>query len=228
MKPISECPYIDVKDIIISKDRVRKDFSCVMDMVKSLSKHGQLQPIVLTRKDDGKLHLVIGETRSRACLFVDSMKGKIAYVLKEDLNDLEALEIELEENLVRKGLEGTERLEGLRRLDELKRKIHGDSGRGGNSESDGAWTVKKTAELTGESVQAVSRQLITARKLKARPELFTAIPGLRNLPISAMHKAIENFEEGEKTKRLIASGHVEPRHSLPQRGLPGVAQNPLR
>lgn len=60
--------YIPISEIVPNSEQPRRDFSHsdLEDLVLSIKKHGVLQPIVVTEKEDGGYELIAGERRLRA------------------------------------------------------------------------------------------------------------------------------------------------------------------
>lgn len=104
---------IEISSIRIS-DRVRQDVGDIAPLMDSMQRHGQLNPITVTRSNE----LVAGFRRLSAARklgwqYID------ANVVERD-SAIEKLELELEENVHRKDFSPEELLAGYRRLDKLK------------------------------------------------------------------------------------------------------------
>ena len=100
---------IKITDIESREDQVRSDFSeaRIDSLAKSIAEVGQLQPIVVQKKDDHFL-LIAGERRLRAVKKDD--KEKIAAViLEEEVSPEKFRQIQLIENLQRQDLNPLER-----------------------------------------------------------------------------------------------------------------------
>lgn len=192
---------VSIIEIHVKPDRVRRDFSHVMDMKKSIEKVGLLHAIVVTRRHEGGFWLICGESRFRASAMVPWMKGTVPIQIKEEMDGLHQAEAELEENLRRKDLTPIEQMHALAKIDEVKRALYGDQTK---ANPDG-WSHKKTAEITGIEKTIVGEQIALSKKLKARPELLKRI---ENLPISQAIKHVKQIEEGEKVQRLAESGQI--------------------
>lgn len=59
---------LDIRDIAANKDQPRKNFKeeNIKDLAKSIEENGLIQPIVVTRSDNGKYMIIAGERRFRA------------------------------------------------------------------------------------------------------------------------------------------------------------------
>ncbi len=100
-------------DDIIIKDRVRTDIGDLKPLMESMRKHGQLNPVTLSRENE----LIAGHRRTLAARelgwkFID------AHIV-ERATEVEKLQLELEENVHRKDFSPEELLAGYRRLDKL-------------------------------------------------------------------------------------------------------------
>ena len=99
---------IAVRDIESRPEQVRTDFSeeRIDSLAKSIAEVGQLQPIVVQKKDDHFL-LIAGERRLRAVK--KDEHDKIAAVILEDVSPEKFRQIQLIENLQRQDLNPLER-----------------------------------------------------------------------------------------------------------------------
>ncbi|PTV93914.1 ParB/RepB/Spo0J family partition protein [Halanaerobium saccharolyticum] len=99
---------IEVRDIESRPEQVRTDFSeeRIDSLAKSIAEVGQLQPIVVQKKDDHFL-LIAGERRLRAVK--KDEHAKIAAVILEDVSPEKFRQIQLIENLQRQDLNPLER-----------------------------------------------------------------------------------------------------------------------
>lgn len=99
---------IAVSNIESRPDQVRTDFSeeRIDSLAKSIAEVGQLQPIVVQKKDDHFL-LIAGERRLRAVK--KDEQDKIAAVILEDVSPEKFRQIQLIENLQRQDLNPLER-----------------------------------------------------------------------------------------------------------------------
>lgn len=105
---------IRISEIEPNKAQPRKYFDKekLEELASSIREHGLLQPI-LVRKVNDKYQIISGERRWRACRMAGLVE--IPVILKE-LDDKQALEIGLIENLQREDLNVVEEAEGYRAL----------------------------------------------------------------------------------------------------------------
>jgi len=204
LKYPKEAFLLPFKDID-TKDRARKDFKGIEDLVESLKHKGLLHPPVVAQDENGKWFLVAGERRIRAMLILGLTD--LPVVTRDNLSAIDRKELELEENIQRKALDWSEQIENLRQLDELKKQKYGEAMRGGGAGNEEKWSTAKTAELEGISKQEAGKQIAFAKLMNARPDIKERVKGL---PLSAAIRVAEKHLETEKLERLHASGEIKP------------------
>jgi ParB family chromosome partitioning protein len=93
----------DVEQIIANQYQPRRDFEqqALEDLAASIKANGIIQPLIVRKSEDGKLHLIAGERRLRASKIVGL---KQVPVVIRKTTDKEALELALIENLQREDL----------------------------------------------------------------------------------------------------------------------------
>ena len=105
---------LKIKDIEINKEQPRKQFNedALQELADSISQHGVIEPLVVTKRDNYYL-LVSGERRWRA-----AMKAglKEVPVVVKDYTDQEILEIGLIENIQREDLNPIEEAQAYKKL----------------------------------------------------------------------------------------------------------------
>ena len=93
----------DVDQILANTYQPRRDFSedALKELAESIRTHGIIQPLIVRRGEDGKIHLIAGERRLRA----SKMAGlkQVPIVLRKT-SDKERLELALIENIQREDL----------------------------------------------------------------------------------------------------------------------------
>ncbi len=153
------------------------------ELVNSIREHGILEPLLVTRKPDGRYELISGERRLRAAKFLES---KTVPVIVRRAEDIEKLEIALIENLQRQDLNSIEEAEGYRELidtfnltqEELARRV-------GKSREVVANTLRLLS-LPGEMQAAIAagkmtathgRLLLQVQNPAERQKLFEQIVG---------------------------------------------------
>lgn len=105
---------IDIKEIVARADQPRRKFEeePLQELAESLKEHGVLQPL-LVRKHGKRYEIVAGERRWRAAQLAGI--EKIPVLIKE-IDDIEAAEISLIENLQREDLSITEEARAYRQM----------------------------------------------------------------------------------------------------------------
>ena len=105
---------VPLTDIVI-KERVRQDIGDLTPLMASMQKHGQLNPINITRENE----LIAGHRRLLSAkelgwTYIDAL------IIDRD-SQIEKLQLELEENVHRKDFSPEELLAGYRKLEKLLR-----------------------------------------------------------------------------------------------------------
>jgi len=183
--------------------RYRKDFGDIESLARSIKERGQIQPIVVTQNDNNEYVLVAGERRLRACVFNQIC---VEAILKEDLTDLEAKLIELEENAKRKDIDWEEQCEAVRQIHELMIKEKGHA----YKEKDG-WNIAKTANYLGISVGTVSQDVNLANKLIEHPELKKRVTHLNK---ASARKLVKQVLEAKLIEAKMTEQGVKINYNL--------------
>lgn len=155
---------IDPLKVVVKEglDRYRKDFE-LKGMIKSLTEYGQMQPIIINRKNE----LVVGGRRLAASIVLGR---KVKAVYEDIVDDLLMREWELEENIQRKNFTPAEEAIAVKDVHEMRQKRHGNSKPGTND----GWAMKDTAELLGKSKASVVSDIQIADLIEQFPELKKA------------------------------------------------------
>ena len=104
---------VRVTNIVSNQDQPRTSLGDFSDLVKSIERHGILEPLLVRKGERGKYELVSGERRFHA-----AMQAELTEVpcIELQVSDQHALEIALIENLQRQDLNAFEEGEGFRTL----------------------------------------------------------------------------------------------------------------
>ncbi|MGH9059873.1 MAG: ParB N-terminal domain-containing protein, partial [Acidimicrobiales bacterium] len=148
---------IPIDQITVDRKRFREATGDMEGLAQSILTFGQLVPIIL----DDKHELLDGFRRYSAC----KMNGatEVEVILRQDVSELLAREIELEANLQRQDMSWQETQLALATLDKLRR------------DRDPNWTQVKTAQLAGVRGQnAVSEAVTLSNAMALFPELKEA------------------------------------------------------
>lgn len=142
--------------IDVSSERGRQTFKNIDELADSISRLGQLQPIIVrhTPNDPNRYDLVAGERRLRA----HQQLGlpTIRAVLQKDMSDLDYKMVELSENLDRESMTWQEEVI-------LVRQIHTLVAREERTKS----TIALTMKYTGKSQGFISEAIALAEALKS-------------------------------------------------------------
>lgn len=139
---------------ILVEDRFRKDLGSLTSLAESISEKGLIQPITV----DENLKLIAGGRRVAAAIVIGL--DTIPAIIRKVTDELDAREIELFENIHRKGMEWQEQIRLTAHIHNLMKKKHGDN-----------WTQLKTSKLLGKSRSAISDAVELAEALDVIPEL---------------------------------------------------------
>ena len=104
---------LPIEDIKIKK-RIRKDLGDLTSLIDSLRSHGLMNPVVITNNNE----LIAGHRRI-ASAKVLGWKS-IEVMVLDKISELEKLELEIEENVIRKDFSGDELEDAMARLEALK------------------------------------------------------------------------------------------------------------
>lgn len=192
---------LPIESIIVEEGRARQDFAGQKELSESIAQHGLINPLVVVPQDGGTYRLVAGERRLRACWMLE--KEEVPCTLWDDLSEIQQKEIELEENVKRRDLHWTEKIENIRQIDELKR----EQARGKGEQ----WTHQDTSNLSGESRTGVSQQIKFAEELEKRPDLK---PEVARLPYRVARKRFNELLEREQLQEQAEKGEVKFEASL--------------
>lgn len=132
---------LPIEEIIPNRDQPRKQFDdeALADLSASIAQHGVLQPLLVRPMPDGSYQLVAGERRWRA----SRMAGLTEVpVVVRDMNEQEAAELALIENLQREDLNPMEEAIGYQTLMETY-----------------GMTQEQTAQVVNKSRPAVANAL---------------------------------------------------------------------
>lgn len=189
---------LPLDEIIPNKEQPRKQFDeeALADLSASIAQHGVLQPLLVRPMPDGTYQLVAGERRWRA----SRMAGltEVPVVIR-DMDEQQAAELALIENLQREDLNPMEEAIGYRTL----------------MESYGM-TQEQTAQVVNKSRPAVANAL----RLLQLPEDVTDMVAAGEL--SAGHARTVLAFEGEEAQ--IAAAHAAVDRGLSVRELEKMAK----
>ena len=176
---------LPLDDILPNKEQPRKQFDeeALADLAASIAQHGVLQPLLVRPMPDGTYQLVAGERRWRA----SRMAGLTEVpVVVRDMDEQQAAELALIENLQREDLNPMEEALGYRTL----------------MDSYGL-TQEQTAQVVNKSRPAVANAL----RLLQLPEAVTDLVASGKL--AAGHARTVLAFEGEEAQIAAANAAVD-------------------
>ena len=147
---------VPLKEITLG-ERARKEYGDLEELGESLTRLGQIQPIVL---DENNCIRAGGRRYSAAILLG---WDDIECVYMEDLSPIEKKEVELEENIARKSFTWQEEVALKKEINEIKKEIASSNGK--------EWKEEDTAKLLGDSRTTLYRDMQLASDLEEFPQL---------------------------------------------------------
>lgn len=108
-----------INEIIVG-DRIRKNAVNIKELAEDMKENGQITPITVRVDNTGSYHLVAGFRRMKALQSIGEDKIE-AYVIPED-DEERLLKMEISENEIREDFTKTERMECIRRIEEIEAK----------------------------------------------------------------------------------------------------------
>jgi len=204
--------HVPLERIVASPFQPRKHFNDdrLDELAESIRERGVIQPLIV-REANGKLELIAGERRWRAC---QKIEAEEVPVIIRDATDVEAMEMALIENLQRENLDPIEEAEAYARLfrefglkqEEIARRV-------GKNRA----TVANAIRLLDldASVQAlVSQRLLSTGHAKAilgvkngeEQKLLADIVMKRQLTVRKAEKLVSDYQaSGGKTTRNLST-----------------------
>ena len=202
--PETEIPTANIVD---NPHQPRLHFSPadLEDLVSSIKKHGILQPLLVTKRLDGKYELIAGERRLRSARLLGL--SSVPAVVRKSATEQEKLELALIENIQRQDLNAIEEARAYRSLSELFSMTHEQIGeRVGKSRSNIANTVRlldldddmQSAVIEGKISRSHARTLLSEPDHNKRRLLFTSLCAQ---PISVRKMELKTAIDSRGAKR---------------------------
>ncbi len=151
--PKGELRTVPIKDIKVSA-RFRKEYGDLDELCESIKEHGIIQPISLNRD----LELAAGGRRYAAAVMAGLTE--IPALIRDTVDQIDKLEIELFENIHRKDMEWAEEVALTKAINDLYISKYGKE-----------WSGRKTAQLLGKSTGGVADNIKLAKAIEEVPEL---------------------------------------------------------
>lgn len=137
-----------INEIIID-ERIRKGAGHITELIDDIRENGQITPITVRIDNSGNYHLVAGYRRMMAMKALE-MSQIEAYVIPE-ADEEKLLQLEISENEIREGFTRTERMNYIRRLDEIEAKKA--------KERQGERNIPQNSAESGDSRDKVANQI---------------------------------------------------------------------
>jgi site-specific DNA-methyltransferase (adenine-specific) len=195
--------------------------SFIEELAQDFIVRGQLQPIVVLPKDDGRYLLLAGAHRLAAAKLNGS--GIIGAVFNHELDPIEQREIELAENCKRKEMPWKQRELARAELHEMRMK------------RDPTWTQERTAQLSSTSRARVAESVQLAKMMEIFPEIGKA-KSARQALSWMKHKAksmlrvqevsAQKQDYGELEKLIILGDAVETIKAVPDESFHTIITDP--
>jgi DNA modification methylase len=142
---------------------MRVEYGDLDDLANSMSRLGQLQPIILDSDND----LVAGERRLKAAMMLGWKEIDVVHM--NDLDEIGRKEVELEENLRRKEFTWPEEVLALEKLYNLKIERYGS--RTSGSDGTEGFGIKDAVDQFERSAGSISTDLQLAKALRQFPKI---------------------------------------------------------
>lgn len=169
-----------VDEIRIAKNRYRKEFipERVIELASSIAEVGLITPVTVRRVADGGFQLVAGERRIKALEYLWNFGNRVVCanflfaehhvpcVLLEEMDEIQARQIEIEENVCRVDFTWQEKAQAVANLMELRSLQAAQAGKPTPTVADITEEIHGTpAKRGGGFADTVRQQLIVAKHL---------------------------------------------------------------
>lgn len=196
---------MDVSKVFVSGVNVRRSPGDVVDLMKSISEEGILEPL-LVRPVDGRYELIVGSRRFEAAKRL-GLKAVPAVV--RAMGDEDALIISLVENIQRRDVEPEEEYAALMKLKKLNPALYSTTDQLAEAIGKSRQYVEDRVAAV-EAVNTIRRGTKSSISVRQSPTMGERREGV--LPISHagfLHKAeeapsVQKLPEGKRAKRLSA------------------------
>lgn len=217
VQEVKEVSTLPIRDIEPDKEQPRKAFETesLAELSKSIQEHGVLQPIVVRPIPSGGYKIIAGERRWRASR--QAGLQEIPVIIK-DVNDAQAMEIALIENLQREDLDPVEEALGYRNLME----------RCGLTQEQAAEKVSKSRSAVANSLRILSLPDDVIELLKkgtlttGHAKAILSIPQKERQSVAANRIAEENMNV-RQAEALCKQLQKEPKAARPALARPSIA-----
>lgn len=219
---------IKIKDLKV-KDRIRKDLGDVEELAGSMSRLGQLQPIIIDKDNT----LIAGGRRlgAAACLGWEEIDA----ILYENCDEIVHKDIELEENLRRKDLAWQEEVMAVKSLYELRNAKYGNQNlglRGRPAYGEELYSMDNAASEMDRSKASISTDIALAKALLEMPIIAEEKSKAAAWKRYKREKETQICAAQARRTRVedLAIQHTEapPSTAEPQAGEPGTTRQDIK
>ena len=216
--PVRETDEVGIDRIAPNPDQPRTQFKKeeIEELAASIEKDGLLQPILVRQIADGTYQIIAGERRWQASKAVGLKKVPVRI---KEVDDDQALELALIENIQRSDLNPIEEAYGYRRLMERRSMTQAEVAQAVSKGRSTVANALRLLDLPEEAQQLLFEEKITAGHARAILSVPTAEGRL-----SLTQKIIDNglnVREAENLARLM-SGKKDSSASAPREPMPAV------
>lgn len=216
--PVRETDEVEIDRIAPNPDQPRTQFKKeeIEELAASIEKDGLLQPILVRQIADGTYQIIAGERRWQASKAAGLKKVPVRI---KEVDDDQALELALIENIQRSDLNPIEEAYGYRRLMERRSMTQAEVAQAVSKGRSTVANVLRLLDLPEEAQQLLFEEKITAGHARAILSVPTAEGRL-----SLTQKIIDNglnVREAENLARLM-SGKKDSSASAPREPMPAV------
>lgn len=194
---ISRLVDLELADIETDPEQPRKRFDkeSLQELANSIQEHGVLQPIVVTKTEQGKYKIVAGERRFRACQLLNS---RTIPAIVRKINDQNRLELALIENIQRRDLNVIEVATSYLKLrDQFNLSLAEIGQRVGGKSASAVSNTLRLLKLPKEALELLSTGVITEGQ--ARPLIGLDAEVIKQL----LPKIIKNHYSARQVESLI-------------------------
>ena len=213
--PARETDEVEIDRIAPNPDQPRTQFK-KEEIAASIEKDGLLQPILIRQMADGTYQIIAGERRWQASKAAGLKKVPVRI---KEVDDDQALELALIENIQRSDLNPIEEAYGYRRLMERRSMTQAEVAQAVSKGRSTVANALRLLDLPEEAQQLLFEEKITAGHARAILSVPTAEGRL-----SLTQKIIDNglnVREAENLARLM-SGKKDSSASAPREPMPAV------
>ena len=216
--PVRETDEVEIDRIAPNPDQPRTQFKKeeIEELAASIEKDGLLQPILVRQIADGTYQIIAGERRWQASKAAGLKKVPVRI---KEVDDDQALELALIENIQRSDLNPIEEAYGYRRLMERRSMTQAEVAQAVSKGRSTVANALRLLDLPEEAQQLLFEEKITAGHARAILSVPTAEGRL-----SLTQKIIDNglnVREAENLARLM-SGKKDSSASAPREPMPAV------